>query len=156
MITVFVAPFTPPTLPDLYVKDSLSSLNKPVGGLDGWDGDYLQAQTLTFAPLSFLDLGSFTSNGDTNSVWCRRLFKGLANLAFSDVGATVNIRIVAWDSDLNEMVSDTIAVTAGTRINSDGYYMAPVYEFPLNGASRIGLALDTISAGTVYVKLAGV
>jgi len=156
MIALFVAPFTPPALMDLKVRDSQSGMNVPVGGLEGFDSDYLQAQTITYAPLTFIDLGEFTTDGDSISAWCLRLSKGIIQLSFSVALATVNMRILGYDTLLNEMVSDVIPMTAGTRTDGNGDYMAPAYEFDLNGASRIAVAFDTISSGSVYGKLAGV
>jgi len=156
MIAVFAAPFVPPILPHLAVTDIDTSESIPIGGLHGWDNDYLQTQTITYAPLEFIDVGEFTGNSDTNSYWCQRLSKGIAKIAFSNTGASVNVRTLWYDNDLNEIMGDATTLTATTRTDTAGHYMSNVHTFDLFGASRIALALDTISAGTVYVKLAGV
>ncbi|OYT14765.1 MAG: hypothetical protein B7C24_16575 [Bacteroidetes bacterium 4572_77] len=156
MITAFVAPFAPPPLPHLDIMDNTSEESVPVGGLEGWDADYLQTQTITFAPLAFIDLGEFTTDGDSSVFWCQRLSKAIAKIAFSVSAATVDVRAIWYDSFMNEIVSDVTTLTATLRTDGDGYYMAPAFEFDLNGAARIGLAFESISSGSVYAKLAGV
>ena len=80
-----------PTLRDLHVMDSENSTHVPVAGMDGWDDDFLQVQTLTFAPCELSSEAAFTSGtlGDTDMFWCRRLFKGLIHASFSDSGIKV-------------------------------------------------------------------
>lgn len=146
-----------PNLRDLNVRDSSTSLSVPVAGLDGWDDDFLQVQTLTFAPCQLSDEAAFTSGtlGDTDKFWCRRLLKGLVHAVFSDTGANATIRLLWYDKNGVEVVSEVITLTAGGR-QAGARYMAPVHEFDLNGANKCAVEVVSISAGTVYIRQAGI
>jgi len=147
-----------PTLRDLHVMDSENSTHVPVAGMDGWDDDFLQVQTLTFAPCELSSEAAFTSGtlGDTDMFWCRRLFKGLIHASFSDSGATATIRVLWYDKNDVETVGAIVTLTAGTRQDGSSYYMAPVHEFELNGANKCAIEVVTVSAGTVNIRQAGV
>jgi len=146
----------PPDLRDLHVKDSDSGVDVPVAGLDGWDNDFMQSEILTFAPCQFTDEKSFTGQGDTDKMWCRRLSKGLSHVTFSSSGANVSLRPLWYDKNGVETIGATTTVTATSRQDGDSHYIAPVFEFNLNGANQCAVEIVSISAGTAYVRLAGV
>lgn len=143
-------------LPDLYVKDAESGVAVPVAGVYGWDDDFLQTQTLTYSPLTFSDVSEFTSDGATSVFFCKRLSKLLASLSFSDSGASVDIIPVFYDSNTVPVIGKSVTITATLEQNTSSQYMAELEEWPLNGASAIKLLIRNISAGTVYVRTAGV
>ena len=160
MLIVFVATQggteEAPALRDLHVQDSSTNAHVPVAGLDGWDNDYMQAQIVTKAPCEFSDEESFTSADDTDKYWCRRLSIGLIHATFSVSGANAVVKILRYDKNGIETVSSDITLTAGSRQDSDSHYMAPIYEFDLQGANKIALEVVSVSSGTVYIRQAGV
>ncbi len=162
MLIVFVAtqegsePVPAPALRDLMVEDAVTKLPVPIAGLGGWDDDYLQTQLLTFAPCEYSDEEDGVAAFDTGKFWCRRLFKGLAFLTFSDAAATCVITPLFYDAADVETLGTAFTVTATSRVDGDSHYMAAVAEFELNGANKCALQVATPSAGTVYVRQSGV
>jgi len=145
-----------PDLRDLHVKDSDSGVDIPVAGLDGWDNDFMQSEIITFAPCQYTDEESFTGQGDTDKMWCRRLSRGLVHVTFNTSGANISIRPLWYDRNGVEAIGSTTMVTATSRQDSDSHYMAPVFEFDLNSANKCAIEIVWVSAGTAYVRLAGV
>ena len=143
-------------LPDLYVQDSKSKNNIPVAGLEGWDNDFLQTQTITYAPLILQNMGSFSSDGETTVFSCKRLSKLLISLAFSSSGASVDIYPVFFDKNDLQVLGKKLSISATSVTDSSSRYMASVEDVSLNGASKVKLLVKNISSGTVHVLGAGV
>lgn len=145
-----------PELPNLYIQDAETLVNTPVAGNEGWDSDFLQAQTLCYVPMSFgiPETGKVALN-ESALYWCRRQSKALLRINFSNAGANAVIRpLYTDDSDVVSM-GDTVTITATAR--QDGAaYMAPVEVFEVYGANKIAFVVESISAGTLDLSVAGV
>lgn len=147
---------TPPTLPNLYIKDAESLDNVPVAGNTGWSDDFLQAQTLCYAPLDFGTAETGMVATDTSgSYWMRRLAKAMLRVNFSTSGANAVIRPIYEDDDEILAVGDTVTVTATSHLDGTAF-MAPVELFETYGANRISFYIESISAGTIDIRVAGV
>ena len=158
MLIVFVATQggEPPELRDLHIRDSQSGADVPVAGLDGWDDDYLQVQTLTHAPLDFQDPETGKTGGsETQQYWCRRLSKLIVKINFNTSGANASIRPMYYDKDDALVVGDAVTVNAITRQES-GAYMSPMTVFETYGANKMAVAIESVSSGTIDISLAGV
>ncbi len=147
---------TAPELPDLHIQDSQSGDHIPVGGIQGWDNDYLQAQTVCKAPMVFQAEEIGKNAGDDSSMyWCRRLSNGLVKVNFTDSGA--NAVIYPLYEDKNGVKSIGSAITVNAKSRQDGaLYMAEMLVFDLLGANKFGIYIESISVGTINVMLAGV
>lgn len=158
MLIIFVASQgeDAPALPDLYIRDAESGVNTPVAGIEGWDDDFLQTQTICYAPMDFQDTETGKGAADTTGqYWCRRLSKVLLRVTFSDPGANASIRPLYYDKDGLEAMGDAIAINATSR--QDGStYMAPVVVFETYGANKVAFLVESVSAGTVNISVAGV
>lgn len=143
-------------LPDLYVRDAKSGLNVPVAGVFGWDEDFLQAQTLCYAPMSFLDQETLVENTLTAMNWCRRLSKALISLEFSASGANCVLYPVYLDQNDVPILGKAITITASSQTMGGSNYVAPMEIVDTYGARRIQFLPDSISSGNVYMRVTGV
>jgi len=145
-----------PPLPDLHVSDSLTRENVPVGGVEGWDADFLQTQTLCFAPMSFQaeDVG-LVAGVETTMYWCRRLSKVIAKCSFSTAGASASIKPIY--SDLNDIIvyGQSIPIVAGNILDGANF-RADMELVQTYGANKLGFLLESISAGSLSIAVAGV
>lgn len=159
MLLVFVATKreeAPPELPDLHVKDTATLQNVSVAGVFGWDGDFLQTQTITNAPMVFITSESSLGAGDsTADFWCRRLSKILLNCRFSESGANAVIRPIYKDSNDVKAFGDDVTITANSEI-IDSDYGAPIEKLDTLGANKVGFKVISVSSGTVKIYAAGV
>lgn len=147
---------TPPTLPNLHIQDSSTLVNVPVAGNNGWESDFLQAQTLCYAPMSFgtPETGKVALN-ESEAYWCRRQSKALLRVNFSASGANTVVRPLYTDDSDVVSVGDTVTITAISR--QDGAaYMSPIEIFEVYGANKIAFVIDSISVGTIDLSVAGV
>lgn len=147
---------TPPTLPNLHIQDSDTLVNVPVAGNDGWESDFLQAQTLCYVPMSFgtPETGKVALD-ESEEYWCRRQSKALLRINFSNSGANTVVRPLYTDDSDIVAIGDTVTITATAR--QDGAaYMAPVEVFEVYGANKIAFVIESISAGTLDLSVAGV
>jgi hypothetical protein len=144
----------PPSLPDLHIKDSVTDVDVPVGGVEGWDADYLQAQTICFAPMVFEDEESGVS-GESDSYWTRRLSRFLVHLEFSDSGASATIRVTRQDKNDVKTVSGQNTIQATSTQNGSAY-IGELKEFETFGANKMSVIVESVSAGTVNLRCAGV
>ena len=156
MLILFTGRDTPPALPDLYIRDAESEINIPVAGNDGWDSDFLQAQTLCNVPLNFSDAETgVAALAETGAHWVQRKSKALLRVNFSDSGANAVVNPVYLDTDDVVSIGPTVTITATTR--QDGAaYMAPIESFDTFGASKVSFYIVSISAGTIDISVAGV
>ncbi|RLB91924.1 MAG: hypothetical protein DRH10_00705 [Deltaproteobacteria bacterium] len=145
-----------PLLPDLHIRDAETDELIPVGGVEGWDSDFLQAQTICFAPMNFeTEETGLAAAGETNQYWCRRLSKILLRCNFSTSGANASISPLYYDSDGVEVVGDPVTINAIAR--QDGAaYMAAMEIFESYGANKVAFLVNSVSAGTVNLSVAGV
>ncbi len=144
------------TLIELNILDALTSGPVPVGGLEGWDNTYLQAQTITCAPLRFEDAGDFNSPDDTSFFSSKRRSKGVVSIKFTDAGASAEIIPVFVDASGESVVGNQMSVSATAKTDNLGMYMAPMLNFDLFGAAGFGISVISISAGSINVKIATV
>lgn len=147
---------TPPVLPNLYIQDAESLVNTPVAGNTGWDADFMQTQTLCCTPMSFEtpEIGKVALD-ESEVYWCRRQSKALLRVNFSDSGANTVVRPLYTDDSSVVSVGDPVTITAIAR--QDGAaYMSPVEVFETYGANKIAFVIDSISAGTIDISIAGV
>lgn len=147
---------TPPVLPNLYIEDAETLIKVPVAGNTGWDSDFLQAQTLCYVPMSFgtPELGKVALD-ESEDYWCRRQSKALLRLNFSVSGANAVIRPLYTDDSNIITAGSTVTITAIAR--QDGAaYMAPVEVFEVYGANKVTFVIESISAGTIDLSVAGV
>lgn len=145
-----------PDLPDLNIRDAESGLNIPVAGIQGWDNDFLQAQTLCYGPMSFSDQLTLTLNTETITYWCRRLSKVLINLEFSVSGASCELFPIFYDQNLDPILGESLTITASSQQLGGSNYIAPLKMIDTYGARKISFLPVTISSGNVYLKAAGV
>lgn len=146
---------TPPALPDIYVKDTELEVNRPVGCLLDWDGDYLQATAIAYAPLSFVDAETLAAAARSGEYWSRRLSKVILNGKFSTSGANAVVRVVYFDENDVEMMGPEITLTA-TAFQDGSDYMATMAEVITHGANKVAVEVVSVSAGTFQLRLAGV
>lgn len=145
----------PPELPDIFVKDTELAVNKPVGCLLGWDDDYLQISSISFAPLSFVASEVLAAAEMSKKYWTRRLSEVIINGKFSVSGANAVVRIVYFDANAVKMIGPEITLTATTF--QDGVdYMATMEKVSTYGANRVALEVVSISTGTFQLRLAGI
>lgn len=146
----------PPTLPNLHIEDADTLVKVPVAGNNGWDSDFLQAQTLCYVPMSFEtpEIGKVALD-ETETYWCRRQSKALLRVNFSDSGANAVIRPLYTDDSDVVSVGDSVTITALAR-QDVAAYMSPLEVFDVYGANKIAFVIDSISAGTVDISVAGV
>lgn len=156
MIILFAGRDEAPALSDLYIRDVETDVNTPVAGNEGWDTDFLQAQTLCNTPLNFnaSELG-LAALAETLAYWCQRRSKVLLRVNFSNSGANAVIRPVYWDGAGVATIGSSVTITAIAR-QEGAAYMSPVEIFEPYGASKISFVIDSISAGTIDVRVAGV
>lgn len=140
----------------LYIKDTQTTLNTPVAGLEGWDSDFLQSQTLCNTPMFFsaeeINKSAGTSAAYTN---VKRKSKVLFKINFSNMGANTVIRPKYVDSAGIITVGSAITITAiaeqeGTK------YMSPLTVLDTYGAKLMTFKIESISAGTIDIRTAGV
>lgn len=143
-------------LPDLYVRDAKSGLNVPVAGVFGWDEDFLQAQTLCYAPMSFLAQETLIEDTLTTINWCRRLSKVLINLEFSVSGANCVLYPVYLDQNDTTILGKAITITTSSQTMGGSNYIAPMEIIDTYGARQIQFLPDSISSGNVYMRVTGV
>jgi len=147
---------TPPVLPNLYIKDAESLVNTPVAGNTGWSDDFLQAQTLCYVPLEFAaEETGLAALAVTEQYWMHRLIKALVRVNFSNSGANAVIRPQYEDDNAVVAIGASVTITATSQLDGVAY-MAPIEVFETYGANRIAFIIDSISAGTVDISVAGV
>ena len=156
MLILFTTPPGAPDLPNLYIKDAETDVNTPVAGNTGWADDFLQAQTLCCTPLNLSTAETgLAALAETGYHWCHRRSKMLLRVIFSVSGANMVVRPLYWDDDDVKSVGAAVTITAIAR--QDGAaYMSPVEVFESYGAARMSFVIDSISAGTVDIRAAGV
>jgi hypothetical protein len=147
---------TPPDLPNLHIQDAETLVNTPVAGNDGWESDFLQAQTLCYVPMSFgtPETGKVALD-ESEAYWSRRQSKALLRINFSNSGANTVIRPLYTDDSDVVSVGDSVTITATAR-QDGGAYMAPVEVFEVYGANKIAFVIESISVGTLDLSVAGV
>ncbi len=147
---------TPPSLPDIHMQDSENLSHIPIGGVEGWDNDFLQAQTICYAPMDFQDQEAGKNAGeDSTMYWCRRLSKGVVRVNFSASGASTVLRPIFEDKDGLQAIGEQITVSATSRQDGSSY-MGGVAVFDLLGANKFGVFIESITSGTIDISLAGV
>ena len=158
MIILFVATqggsVQAPSLPDLHIQDSDSGANIPVGGLEGWDSDFIQTQSLCYGPLQF-ESEAVDFSGESDQFWARRLSTILVRSLFSASGATATVHIVREDGNGVKSYSEPITITA-TSVVDGGKYHGGLIVAPTYGANKVSLNVVSVSSGTIDVRLAGV
>ncbi len=146
-------------LPDVYIRDSLTKENKPVGGILGWDGDYIQAMYISQAPLEFVKIVETDQvDGYTSSVWCNRVNKIVLSCVFELPTENASFRIVYVDKNGVPMVSSLITVNA---INLEspvdtGYYMSELVVADSYGSNYFSIYIESISNGKIKIYGAGI
>lgn len=147
---------TPPVLPNLHIQDSDTLVHVPVAGNNGWESDFLQAQTLCYVPMSFgvPETGKVALD-ESEAYWCRRQSKALLRLNFSTSGANAVVRPIYTDESEILAIGDPVTITA-TAKQDGAAYMAPIEVFEVYGADKIAFAIESISAGTLDLSVAGV
>jgi len=155
MLILFSGP-APRVLSNLYIKDAESLANTPVAGNTGWVDDFLQAQTLCYVPLEFAtEETGLVVLAVTGQYWMHRLIKALVRVNFSDSGASAVIRPLYEDDNAVISIGASVTITATSQLDGIAY-MAPIEVFETYGANRIAFIIDSISAGTVDLSVAGV
>ena len=157
MLLVFAnasAASSAPDLPDLDIADATTGLAIPVAGIQGWDADYIQTQSLAYAPQSFED-EEIAVLGQTDEYWVRRLSKFLASLTFSAAGATAQVRAVFIDKNGHKSYSVAVTVPS-SNIQEGGRYVADLLVFETYGANKMSLYVESVSSGDVNIQIAGV
>jgi len=158
MLLLFTSANDPaPSLPDLYIRDAESGSNIPVAGIDGWDDDFIQSQSLTYGPMTFEDVETgLIATNETGGYWCRRLSRVLLKATFSNSGANAVVWPIYYDANGVENIGDAVTITATTRTEGAGVYMAPMEFFETNGANQMRFYVVSVSAGTLNLSMAGV
>ncbi len=146
---------TPPILPDLHVKDSASGLDIPVGGIEGWDDDFLQTQTVTYAPQVFSASTVTTVDGFSDLYWCMRLSRIVISVGFSTPGASCTLFPLWIDKNGVRTIGADIPV-ASTTTQVNALYLAANVFAELHGAYQVKIGVRSISGGSVSIRLAGV
>lgn len=145
-----------PALSNLHIRDSETDLNIPVAGNTGWADDFLQAQTLCYVPLVFEDAElALAALAETLTYWCHRKSKAILRVNFLTSGANAVIRPLYTDSNGIVSVGDSVTITAIARQDGTAY-MSPLEIFELYGANKIAFVIDSISVGTIDVRVTGV
>ncbi|RLI43720.1 hypothetical protein DRO59_00115 [Candidatus Bathyarchaeota archaeon] len=141
-------------LDHLHIQDVSTRKPKPVTGITEIDEEYVQTVALQFYPLRYLLKGANLSAGQKSEfITTTRMNYGLITLAFSDAGASANIRLVRRDQSGVESYSDLITISA-LNITSGGKYKGVERVEKLYGAHSIAVYVESITSGTVDVWLA--
>lgn len=157
MILLFVATQgnDAPILPDLHIKDSSTSANIPVAGVEGFDDDFIQVLGTCNAPMVFAAEETLVASTETATYWCRRLSKVIAKVEFTAASANCVLFPVYHDKNDVKCIGDAVTVTA-TSFQDGSRYMASIPIVETYGANKISFYCQSISAGSVYLRAAGV
>lgn len=139
---------------DIKVKDSASGLSIPVGGVVGWDGDYIQASAIANLPLNFAEVTGFLLAGaECEPLSARRLSTLVICPMFDTSGATATIHPVYEDINGVRVLGPEISIAATTITDDLGNYYGTMETVPTNGASLAGVLIATISAGLLALMI---
>ncbi len=141
-------------LDHLHIQDASTRKPKPVTGITEIDKEYVQTVALQFYPLRYLLKGAnLTAGQKSEFITTTRMNYGLITLAFSDAGASANIRLVRRDQSGVESYSDLITITA-LDVTAGGKYKGVEKVEKLYGAHSIAVYIESVTTGTVDVWLA--
>jgi len=156
MLIILTSKIDPPALTDIKIRDAESGLNIAVGGLTGWDDDFLQAQAICYAPMILNEAKTgLSAASEIGLYWVRRYSKVVVRVSFSNAGANAVIRPLYYDTAEVEIAGDSATVTAIAR-QTGSLYMAPIEVFDTYGAKQMAFLVESISAGTIDIQIAGV
>lgn len=144
-------------LPNLNIQDSATLSHIPVGGLDGADGDFIQAQAICTAPMEFSApyVGS-AAGFITDDAVTQRLSKVLLRVSFS-ASATETAVIKPFFIDANDVVSIGADINVTATAETDGTnFLAELIEVIPLGAVKMRFRVESVSLGTIDLSLAGI
>ena len=139
----------------LSIQDVDLATSVPVGGIRGWDDDFLQAVPICYSQLSFDYMSAFNSAAfESEELYARRLSKVIAGAVFTDTGATAVVYMFLKDATgLFTLVgSETLTATAIQDENL--YYVAVSKIFDTYGADTVKFYVAAPSAGEVSFRMA--
>ncbi|NIT54922.1 MAG: hypothetical protein GWN00_01340 [Aliifodinibius sp.] len=137
---------------DLKVVDGFSGNPIPVGGVSGWDKDFVQTVTISRPPLILTVSGFLTSTQDTEYVSTRRATKLVITPIFDTSGATASVIPLLKDKNGNVFIGSQIDFTS-TNIQNYGGYLGAYSTLDTLGASEIALKIVVISSGLLALML---
>ncbi len=140
----------------LSVQDVALSQSVPVGGLLGWDGDYMQAVPRCYAPLAFDYISAFTDAAfETDALYARRLSTVLAGVLFTSSTATVTVYMLVKDSlGIYTVVATKQFSAIATLQDEDFRYLSISQEFTTYGADKVKFMVGAPSAGEISFRMA--
>ena len=156
MLILFSGREEAPSLPTLYVMDSLTSEDIAVAGVQGWDDDYIQAQTICNAPMEMQPEVILNEGSLTPYYWCRRLSKVVLRASSDNASDVITIRPLLLDVNDIEILCDDIVISISDHA-VDNRYIAPMEIIPIYGAKRVTFKVIDISiSSSVGIMVSGV
>ena len=139
----------------LSIQDVGLSQPVPVGGILGWDGDFMQAVPICYSPLSFDYISTFrTVAFESDELYARRLSKVIGGALFTDAGATVAIYMYLKDATGLFTLLGSATLTATAIQDENEYFMAVSAIFEAYGADTVKFYIAAPSAGEVSFRMA--
>jgi len=144
----------PPGATPFHAKDSLSGEDVPLGGVLGHNGDFLQTQTITKAPLRFEAKGTGIVAGGESEATSTKRGTALIAKVLTSLDESVGVRIIL--ADVNEVRVIGAEVTLNpTGILEGEKYQSEIYVADTFGSMSAKIIITTLS-GSADVWLASV
>jgi len=139
----------------LNIQDSFTGEHVPVGGIVGYDGDYLQTVVAGYAGMVLerkgvgLGVGNETSYRD-----CKRKTEIVIKILCSDnvsIGARIKLRDAF--GEIMYLPNQTLTQTG---ITENGQYLAELHLSKTYGAAEFAVRVTSLASGTADIWLASV
>lgn len=139
----------------LSIQDSDLLTHVPIGGVLGWDDDYLQSGMTCYAPLSFDFISAFaTADFETEELIARRLSTIIATAVFTNSGASTIVHMFVKDKSGIFTMMSTDTLTATNVQDENNYYLTQSKEYKTFGADKVKFLVEAPSAGDVSFRMA--
>ena len=133
---------------DFTAKD-YSGNPKPVAGIAGWDGTYVQASPVCFAPLAFDFISAIRSDAyTTDFIDARRLSSIVISALFTDSSGSITVHKVSRDKNDFQVVTDTFQISAIAHQDSNGYYFGKGSVLNSTGAREVAFIVEAPTVGS--------
>ena len=139
---------------DVNINDSVSGDPTPVGGVIGWDGDYIQASVVGKVPLTFVEITGFLVAGQESlPIPAKRLSTLVICPMFDTSGATATIYPVYEDTNGIRFIGAAINLAATTLTDANDNYYGELTTVDTLGSSVVGALVLSISAGLLALMI---
>lgn len=122
---------------------------KQVAGIGGWDGTYVQAAPVCFAPLSFDFISAIRTDAyTTDFIDARRLSSVVVSALFTDSSGSITVHKVSRDKNNFQVVTDTVQIPAIAHQDSNGYYFGKGTVLNSTGARELAFIVEAPTVGS--------